>query len=120
MAGRHLLVIDDQRLDRVIASHATTRAGFIVTGAANIGETRALLENGARFDLVILDLSLGSEDGLEVLPILHNFNPDAVVVFASGFDGRVLAASERLAATLGLPVAGVLRKPILTLGSQAA
>lgn len=118
MPGQHLLVIDDQRLDRAIATHAATRTGFDVTSTANIAETRALLKSGARFDFVILDLSLGSEDGLEVLPILHEFNPEAVVVFASGFDGRVLASSERLAATLGLPVAGVLRKPILPLALQ--
>lgn len=118
MPARKLLVIDDQRLDRAIATHAATRAGFGVTGTGGIAETRDLLLTGARFDYVLLDLSLGAEDGLEVLPLLAEFNPQAVVVFASGFDGRVLAASERLAATLGLPVAGVLRKPILPTALQ--
>ena len=110
---RHLLVIDDQRLDRAIATHAATRTGYTVSGAGSIGDTRMLLESGARFDFVVLDLSLGAEDGLEVLPLLARFNSDAVIVLASGFDGRVLAASQRLASSLGLLVAGVLRKPIL-------
>ena len=61
---QHLLVVDDQRLDRAIASHAASRAGFQVTGAASIGETRALFEKGDRFDFVLIDLSLGTEDGL--------------------------------------------------------
>lgn len=110
---RHLLVVDDQHLDRAIAMHAATRIDFKVSGAASIGETRDLLESGARFDFVVLDLSLGSEDGLEVLPLLARLNPGAVIVLASGFDARVLNASHRLASSLGLPVAGVLPKPIL-------
>jgi len=119
MPGRqHLLVVDDQRLDRAIATHAATKAGFRVTGAANIGEARDLFESGAQFDFVMLDLSLGSEDGLEVLPLIARFNSTAVVVLASGFDGRILAASQRLASGLGLLVAGVLRKPILPTALQ--
>jgi CheY-like chemotaxis protein len=95
---QHLLVVDDQRLDRAIATHAATQVGLRVTGAASIAETRDLLERGGRFDFVVLDLSLGSEDGLEVLSLIASFNRTAVVVLASGFDGRILAASERLAA----------------------
>ena len=115
---QHLLVVDDQRLDRAIATHAATQAGFRVTGAADISETRDLFEKGGRFDFVMLDLSLGSEDGLEVLPLIARFNSTAVVVLASGFDGRILAASQRLASGLGLLVAGVLRKPILPTALQ--
>jgi EAL domain-containing protein (putative c-di-GMP-specific phosphodiesterase class I) len=115
---QRLLVVDDQRLDRAIASHAATRVGFHVTNAGSIGETRDYLERGDRFDFVVLDLSLGAEDGLEVLPLIARFNPGAVLVLASGFDGRILAASQRLASSLGLLVAGVLRKPILPTALQ--
>jgi EAL domain-containing protein (putative c-di-GMP-specific phosphodiesterase class I)/CheY-like chemotaxis protein len=119
MPGRqHLLVVDDQRLDRAIATHAATRAGFLVTGAGSIGETRALFESGDRFEFILLDLSLGSEDGLEVLPLIARFNSAAVVVLASGFEGRILASSQRVASGLGLRVAGVLRKPILPTALQ--
>jgi EAL domain-containing protein (putative c-di-GMP-specific phosphodiesterase class I)/CheY-like chemotaxis protein len=111
-SGR-LLVVDDQRLDRAIVSHAATRAGFTASGAGTIQEARDLFEQGARFEFVVLDLSLGQEDGLEALPLLARFNRSATVLFASGFDIRVLAASQRLASALGLQVAGVLKKPIM-------
>lgn len=114
----HLLVVDDQRLDRAIATHAATQMGYKVTGTGGIDETRDMLEAGARFDFVVLDLSLGTEDGLEVLPLIARFNPSAILVLASGFDGRVLAASQRLASSLGLLVAGALRKPILPTALQ--
>jgi EAL domain-containing protein (putative c-di-GMP-specific phosphodiesterase class I)/CheY-like chemotaxis protein len=118
LAPQHLLVIDDRRLDRAITSYAAGRVGFQTSGAASIAETRELLEQGARFDFVVLDLSLGGEDGLEALPLLSRFNPSTVVVLASGFDGRILAASQRLASGLGLRVAGVLRKPIMPVALQ--
>ena len=108
-----LLVIDDQRLDRAIVSHAATRAGFHTTGAACIQDARDLFEQGLRFTFIVLDLSLGREDGLEALPLIAQFNKTAVVVFASGFDARVLTASQRLASGLGIQVGGVLRKPIM-------
>ncbi len=117
-APQRLLVIDDQRLDRAITTHAASRMGFVATAAASIAETRDMLEQGARFDIVLVDLLLGNEDGLEALPLLSQFNPSAVVVLASGFDGRILAASQRLASSLGLRVAGVLRKPILPTALQ--
>jgi EAL domain-containing protein (putative c-di-GMP-specific phosphodiesterase class I)/CheY-like chemotaxis protein len=117
-APQRLLVIDDQRLDRAITTHAASRMGFVATAAGSIAETRDMLEQGAHFDIVVLDLLLGSEDGLEALPLLSRFNPAAVVVLASGFDGRILAASQRLASSLGLRVAGVLRKPILPTALQ--
>jgi EAL domain-containing protein (putative c-di-GMP-specific phosphodiesterase class I)/CheY-like chemotaxis protein len=118
LAPQRLLVIDDQRLDRAITTHAASRMGFAATAAASIAEMRDLLEQGARFDIVVLDLLLGNEDGLEALPLLSRFNPSAVIVLASGFDGRILAASQRVASGLGLRVAGVLRKPILPTALQ--
>jgi EAL domain-containing protein (putative c-di-GMP-specific phosphodiesterase class I) len=116
---QHLLVVDDQRLDRAIASHAAKQVDFRVSCAATIAEARVILELGDRVDFVVLDLSLGAEDGLEVLPLIARFSPDVIIVLVSGFDGRVLAASQRLASGLGLMVAGVLRKPILPTALQA-
>jgi EAL domain-containing protein (putative c-di-GMP-specific phosphodiesterase class I) len=115
---QHLLVADDQRLDCSIVTHAATQVGYKVSCAASIDETRALLEAGARFDFVVLDLALGAKDGLEALPLIARFDPNAIVVLASGFDARILAASQRVAAGLGLRVAGVLRKPILPTALQ--
>ena len=108
-----LLVIDDERVDRAIVCHAAARFGFAATGVASVREARALLEQGARFRFVVIDLSLDGEDGLEMLHALERFDRRAIVVLASGFDPRILAATQRLAAALGLLVAGVLQKPIL-------
>jgi EAL domain-containing protein (putative c-di-GMP-specific phosphodiesterase class I) len=100
-------------LDRVIATHAGVRAGLQATGVGSISEARCLFEQGSQFDFIVLDLSLDEEDGLEALPLIARFNKKAIVLFVSGFDIRVLAASQRVAASLGLQAGGVLRKPVL-------
>ncbi len=109
---RRLLVVDDVRVDRAIAMHWGQKAGFETWGAAGVSEAEALFADGERFDCVLLDLTLGEEDGLKLLPTLALHNGGALLVFCSGCDSRVLASSQRLAARLGLHVAGVLKKPL--------
>src|SRR3954468_1938641 len=82
-APKNLLVVDDQRLDRAITAHAAGRMGFKVQGVSSIAETRELLERGTPFDFVVLDLALGNEDGMEVLPLLACHHPPAIVVLGS-------------------------------------
>src|SRR4051794_27781931 len=102
LAPKNLLVVDDQRLDRAITAHAAGRMGFKVQGVSSIVETRERRGGGPPFFFVVLALARGNEGGLEVLPLLARHNPAAIVVLASGFDGRILAASQRLAANLGV------------------
>ena len=87
--------------------------------SASIGETRDLLESGAAFDFVVLDLALGSEDGLEVLPLIARFNPDGGgrpgLRFRRTHPEPPANASPPASALL---VAGVLRKPILPTALQ--
>lgn len=88
------------------------RSGYSATGAASVGEAAERLSGGERFDCVLLDLSLGDADGLQVLRLLAEATPSVGVIFASGCDKRVLESSRRMAWQLGLRVGGVLAKPI--------
>ncbi len=88
------------------------RIGYAATGAASVDEAAERLSGGERFDCVLLDLSLGAADGLQVLRLLAEATPSVGVIFASGCDKRVLEASRRMAWQLGLRVGGVLAKPI--------
>lgn len=109
---RTLLVIDDETIDRTIAMHAALRSGYVAIGAASVAEAANHLRDGDRFDCVLLDLSLGDADGLQVLRLLAASNPAVVIIFASGADRRIVASSRRMAFQLGLSVGGVLEKPI--------
>ena len=59
-----LLVVDDNALNRRIASLILTRAGHEAVDAASGGEALSLLGEG-RFDLVLMDVQMPEMDGLE-------------------------------------------------------
>lgn len=109
--GRRLLVVDDERVERMLVARAVAPLGFAVDAAANVEEALALLEQHA-YDAVVLDLALGETEGISLLPGLRAAAADPIVIFVSGMDDRVRAASARLAVTLGLRVAGAVAKPV--------
>ena len=110
-AGR-LLVVDDEAVPRLIVARAAATLGIAADGAASLAEAVARIEAVA-YDVVVLDLGLRDHDGIELLRCLRQAGSDAVLVFVSGFDERVRQAAARLAAALGLRVAGTLGKPLL-------
>ena len=65
---QHLLIVDDQRVDRAIGTHAATQIGYKVSCAASIDETRALLETGDRFDFIMVDWRLALKTAWKFCP----------------------------------------------------
>jgi EAL domain-containing protein (putative c-di-GMP-specific phosphodiesterase class I)/ActR/RegA family two-component response regulator len=110
--GRRLLVVDDERIQRLIVARAVESVGFIVDGAADLDEAAEWLSR-RRYDAIVLDLSLGAREGVSLLHALRGGGTDPLVVLISGMDARVRTASCRLAEALRLRVAGALEKPIV-------
>jgi EAL domain-containing protein (putative c-di-GMP-specific phosphodiesterase class I) len=109
-APKRLLIVDDERVQRMIVVHIVAPLGFAVDCAANLAEAIAYLRE-RRYDAVILDLSLGDTEGISLLSVLRDCDSDPVLIFLSHLDERVLASSLRLASTMGVRVAGSLQKP---------
>ena len=61
----HILVVDDHREIRDLVARALTREGFRVTQAADGKAMRRALED-SRIDLILLDLMLPGESGLQL------------------------------------------------------
>jgi two-component system phosphate regulon response regulator OmpR len=61
---RHLLVVDDDQRLRELLKEYLTGAGFRVTAAADAAAARRLLE-GIAFDLLVVDVMMPGEDGLD-------------------------------------------------------
>ena len=110
-SGRRLLVVDDEHIERMLVAHAAAPLGFAVDAASNLEEAALLLSQNV-YDAIVLDLALGETESISLLPDLQAGPSDPVVIFVSGMDDRVRAASARLAGTLGLRVAGALAKPV--------
>jgi len=82
----NLLVIDDETSLRRTLRTALESMGHRVTEAANSSQALESLRQ-SRFDLAFLDLRLGTERGLEVLPELLRVSPHLHVVIITAFAG---------------------------------
>ncbi|MCG5243168.1 response regulator [Azospirillum doebereinerae] len=72
----HLLVVDDDREIRSLVAQFLTKHGFRVTGVKDGAEMMRTLD-GARVDLIVLDLMLPGEDGLSLCRRLRASAPTA-------------------------------------------
>ena len=111
-SSRRLLVVDDERIQRLIVTRAVESMGFVVDGAADLDEAAEWLSR-RRYDAIVIDLALGAREGISLLHMLRGGGADPLVVLISGMDVRVRSASCRLAEALGLRVAGAIEKPIV-------
>src|SRR5580693_3698296 len=78
-----LLIIDDEETIRRATTLAFEDTGYHITGVGSRGAALKQMEDDP-FDVAFLDLKLGEEDGLEVLPELLKLDPRLqVVVFTA-------------------------------------
>lgn len=76
-----ILVVDDDHELRAIVAFALRNAGLFTLEAASAAEALALVER-EQPALVVLDLNLGREDGLELLPRLREKSRAPVLVLS--------------------------------------
>ncbi|MEQ1494352.1 MAG: response regulator [Novosphingobium sp.] len=107
MNQKILLIDDDDLLCEVLADFLEM-SGYGVIRAADGREGLARLDDGAPFDLVLLDLLMPEMDGLRFLGVLSESGravPPVLVLSAS--------ATASVVEALDFPsVAGIVRKPV--------
>ncbi|WP_298272319.1 sigma-54 dependent transcriptional regulator [Geobacter sp.] len=89
-----ILIIDDEAFIRENVERILTEEGYQVLAAATGAQARQLVSE-EDVDLVLLDLNLGTEDGLEVLKELKRIDPELLVIIVTGF-GSVESAVDAL------------------------
>lgn len=108
--GQSVLVVDDEPHLREIAQQLLESSGYNVTVAAHGEEALTLykeaLEQGDRFDLVILDLGMPVMDGESFLTHLAEIDPSARVLIATGH-----CVGHAQINTLKAHAQGILLKP---------
>jgi len=98
---RHVLVIDDEPDIREGIAELLEYEGYQVSMAANGREGVRLFREG-RFDLVITDIVMPEQEGIETIRIIRKEAPQARIIAISG-GGRVdplgyLAMAKKLGA----------------------
>jgi DNA-binding NtrC family response regulator len=105
-----VLVVDDERSLRLLCRVNLELDGHVVHEASTLDEARELLER-ERLDVILLDVHVGSEDGLDLLDEVEALDLPVRVVLLSG--------TSEISPELRSRVAGVLGKPF-ELGRLAA
>lgn len=103
-----ILVVDDESAIREIIVYALTLDGHVVHEAANGAEGLKMLEHET-VDMVILDIYMPTQDGLETLRVLRTTRPNLKILAMSG--GGQVGRFEPLKIAEKLGADCVLEKP---------
>ncbi|HEY4743074.1 MAG TPA: sigma-54 dependent transcriptional regulator, partial [Desulfuromonadaceae bacterium] len=89
-----ILIIDDEAFIRENVERILGDQGYQVCTAASGGEAREIVA-ADEVDLALLDLNLGTENGIDVLKALKELDPDLLVIIITGY-GSVESAVDAL------------------------
>lgn len=98
--GRRILIVDDEPIIQRLITRILELAGARVTSAGDLASARAVLRRP--YDVVLLDQTLGPEEGLQLLPDLRASKMTRVLVFSGeGIEPSVMPLVD-----------GVVSKPV--------
>lgn len=101
-----ILLVDDEAVAREVIGAQLEQLGHTVFTAASAGEARvAFSEHG--MDMVLVDIRLGEESGLDLLPAFREQEPDCQVVLITAY-----ASVETAAEAMRLGASDYLVKPV--------
>ncbi len=94
--SRTILVADDDRSIRTVLSQALTRSGYQVRSTGSASMLWRWVEDGEG-DLVITDVVMPDENGLDLIPRIRKLRPDLriVVISAQSTFATALKAAQR-------------------------
>ncbi len=94
MSGERVLIADDERGIRALLAAYCAREGYVAHTAEDGDRALAALESEA-YGLIILDLRMPGQSGLEVLRRARELRPDSEVIILTGY-ADVASAVEAL------------------------
>jgi two-component system cell cycle sensor histidine kinase/response regulator CckA len=80
-----ILMVDDERAICDLVAQILNAAGYDVTTLCRVEDAVALFNGGARFDLAVLDVVMPGMTGDELARVLRQRDPDAKILFLTGY-----------------------------------
>ncbi len=81
---RQILVVEDDEIMQRALTVSLERAGFDVTSVSTVQETKTALDSEL-FSIVITDIFLPDGDGLKVLSLVRDIQPNVPVLAMTGY-----------------------------------
>lgn len=106
-----VVAVDDDPLIRDLVCSIAEMAGCDPAQASSIIELDQALDGGGATDLIVLDLDLGSTDGVSILRHLRDRHCRSEILIVSGCHGRVLQSAFEVGQSLGLAMLPPFSKP---------
>ncbi|MGE5105821.1 MAG: GAF domain-containing protein, partial [Betaproteobacteria bacterium] len=103
LAGKRLLVVDDNATNRKVLALQTAKWGMVPRATAEPNEALRWLEEGEPFDVAILDMHMPGMDGVTLARRAHALRAALPLVLFSSL-GRREAGDGLFAAMLGKPI----------------
>ncbi|MGV8989386.1 MAG: GAF domain-containing protein [Cypionkella sp.] len=96
LAGKRLLVVDDNATNRRILVLQTSKWGALTRDTASPVEALGWLEAGAQFDLAILDMHMPEMDGVALAQSIRKVTANLPLILFSSLGGRDVDAEPGL------------------------
>ncbi len=87
--GPKVLVIDDEKLIRWSLKEILGQQGYMVDTTDRADDAIKMVKD-TPYDLIIADLEIQEDDGIEMLKILKKIRPDAVAIILSARPKQIL------------------------------
>ena len=96
LEGKRVLIVDDNDTNRRIFKLQTEKWGMIAHETASPRYALSMIENGDRFDLIVLDMFMPGMDGFELAGEIHNHIPDIPLLLFSSLGQRDVGLDKGL------------------------
>ena len=103
-----MLVVDDNRVNRLLLTRALEQNGHQVANAEN-GRIAMELLRSKPFDLLLLDIDMPEMNGFELYKEMYCIDPEVIFCFITAFEIRLSEFKKIFPTT---KVAGFLKEPI--------
>lgn len=86
--GETILVVEDEAMLLALLQQGLQSLGYDVIAANNGQDAYALIQSGAKFDLLLTDIMMpGDIDGFRLATLVRDIDPNKPIVYISGYTG---------------------------------
>lgn len=119
MNGEKLLLVDDDNWLLESMSMWLSEQGFRVSSAANLKKAKEYLGKES-YDLCLVDVCLGDEDGFQLLSWIRSHHPELTTLMMTGYGGPDAAVDAVTAGAYDLLTKPIIDQELLTALRRAA